>query len=159
MGTTVAFDGAPQVQNLIPTAYVDAAGDRTISEAYQDNLKSDLKMLPDNATIVFALGTNSVDATKDMSHIDDLINTYASKRKIVLVTPANWGAGGPFNSDKIADYELTLKGKYPNVKIADWRGLSQGHTDWFDVDGIHIADRIEGRKAWINLVKETIAEK
>lgn len=159
MGTTVAFDGAPQVQNLIPTAYVDAAGDRTISEAYQDNLKSDLKMLPDNATIVFALGTNSVDATKDMSHIDDLINTYASKRKIVLVTPANWGAGGPFNSDKTADYELTLKGKYPNVKIADWRGLSQGHTDWFDVDGIHIADRIEGRKAWINLVKETIAEK
>lgn len=159
LGTTVAYDGAPQVQTIIPNAYVDAAGDRTISEAYQDNLKSDLKMLPDNATIVFALGTNSIDAKQDIGNIDALIKTYAKKHKIILVTPANWGAGGPFNSDKIADYELTLKGKYPNVKIADWRGLSQGHTDWFDVDGIHIADRVEGRKAWINLVKETMAEK
>lgn len=159
LGTTVAYDGAPQVQTIIPNAYVDAAGDRTISEAYQDNLKSDLKMLPDNATIVFALGTNSIDAKQDIGNIDALIKTYAEKHKIILVTPANWGAGGPFNSDKIADYELTLKGKYPNVKIADWRGLSQGHTDWFDVDGIHIADRVEGRKAWINLVKETMSEK
>lgn len=159
MGTTVAYDGAPQVQSIIPNAYVDAAGDRTISEAYQDNLKSDLKMLPNNATIVFALGTNSIDARQDIANIDDLIKSYSAKHRIILVTPANWGAGGPFNSDKIADYELTLKSKYTNVKIADWRGLSQGHTDWFDVDGIHIADRIEGRKAWINLVKETIAEK
>lgn len=159
MGTTIAYDGAPQVQSLIPSAYVDAAGDRTISEAYQENLQSDLKMLPEQATIVFALGTNSIDATQDIGNIDALIKTYTSKHKIILVTPANWGAGGPFNSDKIADYELSLEGKYPNVKIADWRGMSKGHTDWFDVDGIHIAYRIEGRKAWINLITDAIAKK
>ena len=158
MGTTVAFGDAPKIQTAIPNAYVDAAGDRTISEAWTDSLKPDLKMLPDNATIVFALGTNSVDSEQDINHLNDMIKMYSPKHKIVLVTPANWGSGGPFNSDKVADYELTLTDK-KNVKIADWRGLSKGHPGWFDVDGIHIADRPEGRSAWINLVKMALDAK
>lgn len=158
LGTTIKYEGALKVQDIIPTAFVDASGDRTISEAFSDKLEQDLKLLPENATIVFALGTNSVDVDKDIDNLNAFINNYSKTNKIVLVTPANWGSGGPFNSDKIADYELTLKNKNKNLKIADWRGLSKGHTDWFDVDGIHIGDRTDGRKAWINLVKKTIDE-
>lgn len=157
VGVTLPIQGGQTIQEAIPTVYSDAEESRTI-EAAISRVKTDLTMLPADATIIFALGTNSVNPGVEIKLITQFIKDYSAEHKIVFVTPANWGAGGPFNSDAIADFELTLQGTNKNVKIADWRGLSKGHPDWFDVDGIHVADRLEGRTAWIDLVKRTLAQ-
>lgn len=159
LGTTTSSSSAPILQKEIPKTYADTAGDRRISANLLNTLTTDLSMMPKNCTIVIALGTNSTRPEKDIEILKRVIKEYSGKHHIVLVTPADWRAGGPFNSDQIADWEISIKGKYKNVNIADWRAVSEDHPEYFDVDGTHIGDRPAGRAAWIKLVKATLTEK
>jgi peptidoglycan/LPS O-acetylase OafA/YrhL len=159
MGTIYPYPNYPMLTTEIPETYIDAAGDRIIESSLEATLKADLTLMPANCAIVIALGTNSTSATKAIATLQQVIQTYSTKHHIVLVTPADWRSGGPFESDKIADWEVSIKDKYKNVTIADWRAASKGHPDYFDADGTHIADRPAGREKWISLVKQALAEK
>ncbi|GAB2025507.1 acyltransferase family protein [Lactovum odontotermitis] len=157
-GTRTSFSGAVTLEGEIPTIFGDTAGDRKISSDLLPDLSNDLGMMPANCAIVIALGTNSTVPETDISILKSVIKQYSDNHQIVLVTPANFSAGGPFNSDKIADWELSIKNKYKNVAIADWRAAASGHPEYYDPDGIHISDRPEGRKVWIDLVKAALAK-
>ncbi|MDR0299280.1 MAG: acyltransferase [Streptococcaceae bacterium] len=158
-GTRVAFENAPILEQTIPATYGDTAGDRKISSDLMSDLTNDLKNLPSNTSIVIALGTNSTEPDTDIQILKNVIKQYSVAHHIVLVTPANFSAGGPFNSDKIADWEVSIKGKYKNVSIADWRATASGHPEYYDADGVHISDRPAGRTVWLNLVKAALAGK
>ncbi|MBB5887790.1 acyltransferase family protein [Lactovum miscens] len=158
-GTRVPFSNAPNLEKFIPGSYADTAGDRKISSDLRADLINDMKNLPENTSIVIALGTNSIVPAIDIQILKDTIKEYSGKHHLVLVTPANFSVGGPFNSDKIADWEISIKGKYKNVSIADWRTVAQNHPEYYDPDGVHISDRPAGRAAWLSLVKNALAEK
>jgi peptidoglycan/LPS O-acetylase OafA/YrhL len=158
-GTRTSFSDAVTLEGEIPTVFGDTAGDRKISTDLIADLTNDLGVMPTDCAIVIALGTNSIEPDKDISILKDVIKKYSANHHIVLVTPANFASGGPFNSDKIADWEVSIKGKYPNVTIADWRAAAAGHPEYYDSDGVHISDCPEGRKVWIELVKEALGKK
>lgn len=159
LGTTTNFSNAEILQNEIPGTFADTAGDRIISESLVQLLDQYMPVMPKNAALVIALGTNSTNPTADIATLKNVIAKYSGQHHIVLVTPADFRAGGPFNSDTIADWEVSIKGKYPNVSIADWRAAASIHPEYLDADGTHIGDRPEGRAAWISLVKAALAEK
>ncbi|MFV0555540.1 MAG: acyltransferase family protein, partial [Lactovum sp.] len=144
-GTRVeTSDNFALLESEIPNIFADTEGSRKISSDLEEVLKSDLTLLPKNSDIVIALGTNSIEPTKDIEILKKVIKEY-SDHSIFLVTPANIGEEGPYNSDTIADWELSVNGRYDNVTVIDWRAVAQDHPEYLDVDGIHIADRSEGR--------------
>ncbi|OFS07660.1 MULTISPECIES: acyltransferase family protein [Kytococcus] len=72
---------------------------------------------------------------------DDLVDaaTHLAKEKavkhVVLVRPnsnTSWDADNQAVFDGLEDEELD-----PKVTIADWKGVSEGHDDWFLSDGTH----------------------
>ncbi|GAB2026459.1 acyltransferase family protein [Lactovum odontotermitis] len=157
-GTRTSFSNALILENEIPTVFGDTAGDRKISSDLLPDLTNDLGVMPADCAIVIALGTNSTEPDTDIGILKDVISQYSASHHIVLVTPANFSSGGPYNSDKVADWEVSVKGKYKNVTVADWRAAAAGHPEYYDADGVHISDRPEGRKVWINLVKTALAK-
>jgi peptidoglycan/LPS O-acetylase OafA/YrhL len=158
VGVTTDKQGYDNIANVIPAAVTDAQGDKKISSDLKPDLDGYLPLLPKNCAIVIALGTNSISAKTDISILQSIIQKYASSHPIVLVTP---GDISPDNvndsySNQIADWELSIKGNYKNVAIADWRGALQGHPEYVDSDGIHLSDRPQGREVWLNTLSEAL---
>ena len=42
--------------------------------------------------------------------------------------------------------------EYPNAVLADWRGVSVDHPEYFASDGIHLTEK--GAKAYADLIKQ-----
>jgi peptidoglycan/LPS O-acetylase OafA/YrhL len=158
-GTRTGFSDAATLEGEIPTVFGDTAGDRKISTDLKADLTNDLGIMPADCAIVIALGTNSTQPDTDIQILKEVIKEYSAQHHIVLVTPANFSSDGPFNSDVIADWEVSIEGKYKNVTVADWRAAANGHPEYYDPDGVHISDRPEGRKVWIDLIKTALAKK
>lgn len=156
IGDSVTMGARPEILKEVPNVYVDAEGDREINTlpSIIDSYKAG-SPLPKN--MVLALGTNCVDPDSDIATLKSLIKTYAGTHHLVLVAPANWEPGGPFNSDKVADWEEAQKGKDKNVSIADWRAVSRGQS-YFNADGIHISDNPAAQIAWVGVVKQALAD-
>ena len=82
--------------------------------------------------------------------LDDILDTLADRQRVVLVTvkvPRAWERP---NNDMIH-----AAASRPNVVLADWEALADGHPDWFANDGLH--PRAEGQRAFADLVKQAIA--
>jgi len=82
--------------------------------------------------------------------LDGILDTLADRQRVVLVTVK---VPRPWESHNNAMIRAAVS--RPNVVLADWKALGEGHSDWFANDGLH--PRAEGQRAYADLVRQAIA--
>jgi hypothetical protein len=98
--------------------------------------------------VVVALGA---DGTISSSQIDQLFH-FLPKRKVVgLVTPRELGGGSGSDAENIRD---ARKKHGKRLVVLDWVKYSEGHSSWFQPDGLHLT--FEGAKAFARFLKKAL---
>jgi peptidoglycan/LPS O-acetylase OafA/YrhL len=141
IGDSVMLGAAPQLQQRLgATGYIDAELGRQFGQGVDDarKLRAEGRL---GEVVIVHLGTNGPPRT---SQIDALMAALEDVPHVLLVTvrmPRSWE--GSTN-----DALRAAAARYPRVAIVDWHGLSDGHPDWFESDGIHLRQR--GAQAYAN---------
>jgi lysophospholipase L1-like esterase len=89
--------------------------------------------------VVVHLGNNG---SIGPNRISELMAELADVDDVLFLTvrvPRGWEAP----NNQLLAQEVA---RFPNARLIDWRAVSEGHTDWFYGDGIHL--RPEGRQAY-----------
>ncbi len=141
IGDSVMLGAIDELYNEFPNSYFDAKISRTAWEAggILDNLLND-NMLGD--TIIFNLGTNG-DCSYECKV--NIINKCGNREIFWLNT---------VNYSYVNDNLNYLASNYSNLHIIDWNSISNGHSEYFGVDGIHLTN--VGKKAFANTIYESI---
>ena len=142
IGDSVMLGAAPQMASLFPNIDFDSAVSRQVSVA--------ISLLRQRAAsnalgdyVVIAMGNNG---TFTSGQFDEIMSIIGPNRKAIFVTvkvARSWESG---NNNVIREGAS----RYPNVAVADWRGLSQTREDFFWSDLIHL--RPEGAFAYATLI-------
>jgi len=144
IGDSVMLSAAQALTVALGDVSVDAAVSRQAGRVLE-LLQQRRAGLP--GVVVVQTGNNGPLAREQL---DGILTALADRQRVVLVTvkvPRPWESR---NNDMIR-----AAASRPNVVLADWKALAQGHPDWFANDGLH--PRAEGQRAYADLVKEAIA--
>ncbi len=143
-------DAADSIQKLMPNAYVDAQVGRQGSAAPDviKQLKADGHL---NKIVILNLGTNGP-MTQDT--LDDILSAIGSGHQIYWVT-----AHVPTKPwQQTVNNEIKdLAKKHKNIHVVDWNKASQGHSDWFASDNVHMGP--SGNDHFAQLIAKTILTK
>lgn len=134
VGDSVLADGAADLQEVVPNAYVNAEVGR---QGYQ--APALIKQLTNkghlNDVVVINLGTNG--ALSEQT-IQQILSAVGSKRQLYWVTAhvptKNWQNTVNKSIQKTAQ-------AHKNVHVIDWYSYSKGHTSWFASDNVHPSDK------------------
>ena len=150
IGDSVMADAADSIQKLMPNAYVDAQVGRQGSAAPDviKQLKADGHL---NKIVILNLGTNGP-MTQDT--LDDILSAIGSGHQIYWVT-----AHVPTKPwQQTVNNEIKdLAKKHKNIHVVDWNKASQGHSDWFASDNVHMGP--SGNDHFARLIAKTILTK
>ena len=150
IGDSVMADAADSIQKLMPNAYVDAQVGRQGSATPDviKQLKTDGHL---NKIVVLNLGTNGP-MTQDT--LDDILSTIGSGHQIYWVT-----AHVPTKPwQQTVNNEIKdLAKKHKNIHVVDWNKASQGHSDWFASDNVHMGP--SGNDHFARLIAKEILTK
>ena len=93
--------------------------------------------------VIIHLGNNG---TFSAGQLDQMMASLAGVDRVIFVTvkvPRSWeGSVNAMLSENV--------GRYPNAVLADWRGASAGHPEYFWNDGIHLQP--VGAQAYASLI-------
>ena len=104
---------------------------------------------PFPSTVVIHLGTNGTVAAADM---DGMLSSLQGVDRVVLVTVQH---NGNRSWEGQANGEITAAAaRWPNARVADWKGYSDGHPEWFAGDGIHLSSG--GAQAYADVIAGAI---
>ena len=147
VGDSVMLDASNSLQQLMPHAYVDAKVGRQGSQT--PKVLSQLKQSGHLSQIVILnLGNNGA---MDQKTVDDILHVIGSKRQIYWVTPhipsKSW-------QQQVNNQIKEIAKKHHNVYLVDWYTASNGHSDWFAKDGVHM-DK-QGNNHYAQLITKTI---
>lgn len=147
IGDSVMKGAGPQYSNtLVMCDIVDAEVSRQFSSA-DDVARSYGPDYPDH--VVVHLGTNG---TVTASQIDDLLHVLRDVPVVVLMNnqlngQRSWE--GP-NNRTLAEGVA----RWGNARLADWKGLSDPHPEYFRSDGFHLTPT--GAQAYADLIQRTL---
>jgi len=102
-------------------------------------LKSDLQTMAKNPVLI-DLGNNNILTESEVTAIFDVLH---NQPRVVVVNTAVPRVWRDQNDDLIGQ----VAARYSNVKIIDWRKISQGHPEYFGPDGVHLLP--EGVNAYV----------
>lgn len=147
IGDSVMLDASDNLQKLMPETYVDAKVGRQGTEAVSviSNLKANGHL---SRVVILNLGTNGpmTDQT-----INQIIKTIGSGHQIFWVNAhvptKSWEATVNHSIARAAK-------KHKNVHLVDWHKASQGHSDWFADDSVHMNEK--GNAQFTRLIVKTI---
>lgn len=143
IGDSVMLGAVPELQEMFPNGYFDAAVSRTAYKAtgIMNNLSRNGLL---GEPIIFNLGTNG-DCDNQTK---DLIMQTAGNRKIFWVNVTN---------DNEVGVNQTLNryaSNYSNFYIIDWNSVASNHPEYFIADRIHLTEA--GKEAYINTIFDAI---
>lgn len=146
IGDSVSLRTIPNFEQTFPHGHIDAAKNRQFTTGV-DLASQYIAGNQAGKIVVIALGTNGLVTDEN---IDQMMGLLGDKRVVVFITtrsPQPWV--GPTNEAiaRAAD-------RYPNVRIIDWYGFSEGRNDLFDGDGTHLSS--DGAAQFIQLVYDTV---
>jgi lysophospholipase L1-like esterase len=146
IGDSVMLGASPQYLNTLSMCgTVDATESRQAS-AGPDVVGSHA---PFPATVVIHLGTNG---TVDGADLDAMLGQLRGVGEVVLV---NVQHNGTRSWERQANSAIAAgAGRFGNVRLADWKGASNGHRDWFAADGIHLS--AAGARAYADVIAGTL---
>lgn len=131
IGDSVMLDGKPLLQKLFPQAFVDA----TVSRQMTTTIGTVASYARSGAladTVVIGLGTNGPFSSGDLAQ---MMQAVGPKRRVfwinVHVPTRAW-------QNQVNALLAAEQAKYPNLHIIDWYHTSNGHSDWFYNDQVHM---------------------
>lgn len=145
IGDSVMLGAVPNLNSLFTNGSFDGKVSRQIWNAPKiiESLKQNNKL---GNPVIIALGTNS-----------DAFNSYKEKimkllegREVFWVT-VNYSKTQSINAKLVA-----AQSEYTNFHIIDWNKYSNGHSEYFYKDGIHLTGA--GRKAYTTCVYNYLYE-
>ncbi len=141
VGDSVMLGAVPNLYEKFPNGYFDAQVSRTawVLNGILKNLK-DRDMLGD--IIVLNLGANG---DCDLNCKVEIIKT-CEERKIFWINTTN---NISFNNNL-----KQLSKDFGNLYVIDWKTISNGHSEYFYADGIHLTE--PGRVAYTNALYDAI---
>lgn len=137
-GDSVVVGAAEELEALDEAVEVDARIGRQWHELVDDRTAPG----PRDAVVIH-LGSNGATNTETM---DEVLEHFSEAGRVVLVNvrvPRPW--------ESAVNRALSgATGRWPNTRLADWNGVSDGTPAWFDGDGVHVTD--EGARALASVV-------
>ena len=143
IGDSVMLGAMKNLKEMFPNSYFDSKESRSTYVGYTiiKELKENKKL---GDPVVIHLGTNGDCRNKCKENLMDLL----SDRVVFWINTTNYTT--------VNESLNELATKYSNLHIIDWYSLSQGHSDWFYADGIHLPPI--GRKEYTNIVYNAILD-
>ncbi len=130
VGDSVMLSAAPSLVEALPNMEFDAAVSRQVEEGIGVlRARRDAGLLGD--IVVIHLGTNGAFTT---SEFEEIMSVTAGVPRVIFINlkvPRDWEGG---NNSVIAEGVA----RFPNARLIDWRGLSDGHPEYFYEDEIHL---------------------
>ncbi|MDR0853631.1 MAG: acyltransferase [Clostridiales Family XIII bacterium] len=146
VGDSVSLGAAEAMVSAIPGIYVDAAVNRTMSQAY--DIIMGLQASGELAEIVVVSCANNVNGNT-IPYMDKIINDIADGHKLVFIT-----AYGKDNMAEGSDYIRSLPERYKFVTVADWAATIAGNDGLLAADGIHIGG--DAKTIFANCVADAV---
>ncbi|MGT2716601.1 acyltransferase family protein [Streptococcus respiraculi] len=136
IGDSVSVRASEGIQTLLPTAHLDGAISRNLSEA--DNLVQLYQKshsLKEN--VVIALGTNTSENYQEL--LNEFIENFPKGHRLIFVTPYDGNhASEQALTYQIGQYERQLAKNYDYISIADWYQVSKENPHiWTNTDLVH----------------------
>jgi lysophospholipase L1-like esterase len=142
IGDSVMLGASPQHANTLSMC---GAIDATESRQASDGPDALSAHQPYPSTVVVHLGTNG---TVDGGDLDAMLSALQGVDRVVLVTVQH---NGNRSWEGQANSEITAAaGRHANARVADWKGYSDGHPEWFAGDGIHLS--AAGAQAYADVI-------
>jgi hypothetical protein len=138
VGDSVGVDATPYLQQDIPGINCNAMVDRSwgVGETILQGLAAQGAL---GSIVVVELGLNGPIADSDFQQMMSILSGV--KRVVFLNIHLPVGAYGPGTDwwqNQNNQVLATEVPKYPNALLADWYSISEGHSDYFAPDGIHL---------------------
>lgn len=143
IGDSVLLSASDVLYEYFKKCYIDAEIGRTAYAINPILYRLDNKGILGNV-VVINCGANGdcPDYIKD-----EIMSTLQDKQVFWVTTSNNYSA-----NISIVNYAE----KYDNLHIIDWGSISEGHSEYFDGDGIHLSQ--EGKKAYSQTVLDAICK-
>jgi peptidoglycan/LPS O-acetylase OafA/YrhL len=102
-------------------------------------LRADLASMTGNPVLI-DLGNNNILSEPEVSQIFELLKNQPRVVVVNTAVPRGW-------RDQNDNLIAQVAARYSNVRIVDWRSISQGHPEYFGPDGVHLLP--EGVDAYV----------
>lgn len=132
IGDSVMVDIGEQFKSRVPKANIDGKVGRNLYQALPLADSNYKHYNQPSDQVVLELGTNG-DFTEDQ--LDNLIDKFGKAQVYLVNTRVPRSYEGHVN-ELMADAAK----KHKNVKLVDWYKRSEGHTEYFAPDGIHLGN-------------------
>ncbi|MTB64461.1 acyltransferase family protein [Streptococcus sp. zg-86] len=157
IGDSVSVRASEGIQSLLPTAQLDGAVSRNLSEA--DNLVQlyqNSHSLKEN--VVIALGTNTSENYQEL--LDELIEHFPKGHRLIFVTPYDGNhASEQALTYQIGQYERQLAKKYDYISIADWYQVSKENPHiWTNTDLVHFNLATDGAILFAQTIQSALEQ-
>ena len=145
-GDSVVLSGRKSLQTSLTSISIDAAVGRQPWEiAKRIQLRRSQGRLADY--VVIHMGTNGLVSRKDLSPI---LSSLRDRKRVVVVNvqvPRVW-------MKQTNTMINSIISQYPNVRLANWRDASAGHSSYFTSDGVHLTET--GGKIFARIIKRAL---
>ena len=147
IGDSVMVGASDDLSVQIPNLDLDAKVGLQVSQAIE-MLRARRNAGELNQIVLLDIGNNAPLSAKEF---DEVMQTLDGVRQVFFLNlrePRDWE--GP-NNQVLADGVA----RYPNARLIDWHGASEGHPELFWNDGIHL--RPEGATFYTHLIVKALA--
>jgi peptidoglycan/LPS O-acetylase OafA/YrhL len=131
-GTSVSLWAVEVLRAELPGVKLDAGNNRSpgfiLDRVLRDRDRGTLRR-----AVVMHLG-DAGPVSED--GLDAALTTLSDRERIVIINSTARFAFVPEGNATIA----RVAARHPNVVVADWKGYSSGHADWFK-DGLHLTEK------------------
>ena len=146
IGDSVMLGARSTLKKVLPGLAVDAAVSR-FPGGFLGPMRRYEKKGTLSPVVVLHPGTNG---TLTESMLRTILNIVATHPRVVVVNnnmPRSWRDS---NNDAI----WNVVPEYPNTVVANWRGASKDHPEYFVSDHVHLT--MKGARAYASLIKQAI---
>ncbi|WNS46097.1 hypothetical protein [Paenibacillus sp. MMS20-IR301] len=146
IGDSVMVGVEPYLKELLPDATVNGKESRQMVQAQKliTELETNGKL---GDYIIIELGTNGPFNKKQLRNI---LTTLSGAKQVLLVTarvPKGW-------QDTVNTTIKDVAREFNNAKVVDWYAASEGKSDYFYKDGVHL--KPEGSRYYASLLLEAL---
>jgi len=142
-GDSVILGIRTSLNEVTPVSLINARIGRQAPELL-DVMKRDKKVAGDSP-IIFNLGNNGLLQEADVREIFELVKSQSSIIVVNAAVPRPWRDSNNSLVKKVAS-------QYSNVRLIDWNSISEGRTEYFAPDGVHLVPA--GVEAYVSEIKK-----
>ena len=146
IGDSVTEGAASALSSMLPNAYVDGKVSRQLA-AGPEVYAQDAAAGHGGSAVIVALGGNSL--IRDKSQVQAMIDAVGGK-PLFFVTIRSPYPLQDINNQILRDFANAND----NVGIIDWKGASEGHSEYLVDDGVHLTEA--GQRAFAELMRKAL---